>query len=548
MAFKSISNGFSNKGYKGQRERSKEDEMSKISQAIFITNFPASCGKIELWEIGANHGSIIDVFIPNRLSKAGKRFGFMKFIRVKDIDKLISLLRDEWVGKFRLYACKPRFSRDNKLDGNKPLAQEKKFVPQQWVNHNAGGCPSGLDRNFANMVKGVGAKNEPVIETKSVIMLEPNNTVIQHVSGDRAAFAKVKNLHSIPMLKSLFGTEGFLDVYLKYVGGLWVLIEFETNSSRNMFLKHKGVLNWLTKVIPWSRNFVPRERMVWLDIEGIPFVAWSVDTIKRVARIWGDVVYMDDEHEDNVYSSRVCVESLKKGIVMENVEVDVEGKRYEVRVREVTGWIPSFKKEVDTSQEVDASQDHHFQNEGAKFEENEDEEEEEDYVADSLQNASKCGDEQEGDKDVNASEGGDERVGDKGATAKQPLDDVNDRMDDTPTPTRPPGFTPAASTTSIRRPTPTKIVTPVIEPQPAEPGLHGDQISSFKRVHGVEDEPSSVANSFRNSDELKKHSGFSILERLEEAINFGKSLGSNMEGCEEDLEKLISGIGGNLYK
>ncbi|GJX27561.1 RNA-directed DNA polymerase, eukaryota [Tanacetum coccineum] len=37
--------------------------------------------------------------------------------------------------------------------------------------------------------------------------------------------------------------------------------------------------------------------------------------------------------------------------------------------------------------------------------------------------------------------------------------------------------------------------------------------------------------------------GFSILDRLDEAINCGRSLGFDMEGCEGDMEKLITGIG-----
>ncbi|GJV19995.1 RNA-directed DNA polymerase, eukaryota, reverse transcriptase zinc-binding domain protein [Tanacetum coccineum] len=140
-----------------------------------------------------------------------------------------------------------------------------------------------------------------VIE-KHVMMLESTTSILEHSTGDRAVFAKVKHLHSIPTLKKSYDSEGFLDVSMKYVVDLWVLIE---------------------------------ERLVWLDIEGIPLMAWSNDYIKRVARVWGEVVYMDDEEDDNMCSARVCVESIKKEIVMAHLEVDVEGKWYNIRVKEI---------------------------------------------------------------------------------------------------------------------------------------------------------------------------------------------------------------------
>ena len=37
--------------------------------------------------------------------------------------------------------------------------------------------------------------------------------------------------------------------------------------------------------------------------------------------------------------------------------------------------------------------------------------------------------------------------------------------------------------------------------------------------------------------------GFSILDRLDKAIEYGRSIGFDMEGCEGDMEKLIAGIG-----
>ncbi|GKB98826.1 RNA-directed DNA polymerase, eukaryota, nucleotide-binding alpha-beta plait domain protein, partial [Tanacetum coccineum] len=155
-------------GLHKRRFRSKEDNIQDLSQSVYVTNFPANCGTKELREIGAKHGTLVDVFIANRLSKAGKRFGFLRYIRVKDLDKLVNLLREEWIGNFHLFASKPRFLR-------------KSFVVNGHKNENT--APKKIERKVA--------------------MLNSSSHMLEHMGGAKAVFAKVKHLHSIPNLKAI---------------------------------------------------------------------------------------------------------------------------------------------------------------------------------------------------------------------------------------------------------------------------------------------------------------------------------------------------------
>nr|GEU29724.1 RNA-directed DNA polymerase, eukaryota [Tanacetum cinerariifolium] len=67
------------------------------------------------------YGRVIDAFIPNRRSKAGNKFGFVRFIHIKDIDRLVRNLCTIWVGRFRLHANVARFQRNplNKKQNDK---------------------------------------------------------------------------------------------------------------------------------------------------------------------------------------------------------------------------------------------------------------------------------------------------------------------------------------------------------------------------------------------------------------------------------------------
>nr|GEW88272.1 ChaC-like family protein [Tanacetum cinerariifolium] len=90
---------------------SKEEEVQKISTSIFITNFLDHSKAKDLWNVYKQYGQVVDAFIPDRKSKAGKRYGFVRFIRVYDVDCLVSNLCTLWMGSHHLHANVARFMR-----------------------------------------------------------------------------------------------------------------------------------------------------------------------------------------------------------------------------------------------------------------------------------------------------------------------------------------------------------------------------------------------------------------------------------------------------
>ena len=56
------------------RYRSKEDDLEKISASVFINNIPDSCSAKDLFNACKQYGHVVDSFIPNKRSIAGKRF------------------------------------------------------------------------------------------------------------------------------------------------------------------------------------------------------------------------------------------------------------------------------------------------------------------------------------------------------------------------------------------------------------------------------------------------------------------------------------------
>nr|GEX44056.1 putative RNA-directed DNA polymerase, eukaryota, reverse transcriptase zinc-binding domain protein [Tanacetum cinerariifolium] len=91
--------------------RSNQDDVLNISTFFFVTNFPEQTTAKELWRLCKQYGNVIDVFIPNRRSKLGKRFGFVRFIKILDVVRLVNNLCTIWIGKFKLHVNIARFNR-----------------------------------------------------------------------------------------------------------------------------------------------------------------------------------------------------------------------------------------------------------------------------------------------------------------------------------------------------------------------------------------------------------------------------------------------------
>ncbi|GKF39687.1 nucleotide-binding alpha-beta plait domain-containing protein, partial [Tanacetum coccineum] len=98
--------------------RPKEDGVYNIPTSIFVTNFPDQTNAKELWRLCNQYGNVIDSFIPNRRSKVGKRFGFVRFIKIYDVEGLVNNLCTIWIGIFKLHANIVKFNRTPLRKGN----------------------------------------------------------------------------------------------------------------------------------------------------------------------------------------------------------------------------------------------------------------------------------------------------------------------------------------------------------------------------------------------------------------------------------------------
>ncbi|GJY57693.1 nucleotide-binding alpha-beta plait domain-containing protein [Tanacetum coccineum] len=494
--------------------RTKEDDVDRIATSIFITNFPESTTAKDLFIACSQYGHVIDSYIPNKKSKSGKRFGFVKFINVFSNDRLINNLCTVWIGRSKLHANIARFLRSSgKKDGvgvKKPVVIP---TPKAQIKLPVTGSHMGVAGNtFASAVI------PGIVLDESCLNNSDLSTVL---------IAKMKEFAAISNLKKVLREEGFADLKIKYLGELWVMLEFSSMMLKNAFKTNVGVSSWFSEIRQASHEFVTEGRIAWIDVEGVPLKFWSNNTFKKIASKWGMLMDVDDCNESCYYSKRLCVVTKTPGNIFENVKIVFGGKTYWIRAKEASGWIPEFEEDGEEEQDDGDG----IENDEFEIKEGE--------VEVKVETPEPVIEEGRGTQEVKSEDPfGIYSLLKK--TKKGEQDDYNTSSEADNSIKYPPGFTPAVSEMEGES---------NVKP---EHGLIRESEVVFKKSNDAEDSNENIvidngkAEShtsvrFKNSTAPRK--GGSILELLEEVVKVGKVMGFKMDRCEDNITEIIESQG-----
>nr|GEX70430.1 RNA-directed DNA polymerase, eukaryota [Tanacetum cinerariifolium] len=298
---------------------SNEDRIQKISHSIFVTNFPDSINSRDLWRECSAYGTVVDVFIPLKKSQAGKRFAFVRFIEVFSLDHLVNNLRTIWIGRHHLYANQVRFERPHKptfpfLNGKTKDSNNGHSSPgHRMVSGSAG--------SYANAINGVPSSATPgsLISSSLALVLDENCIIERDFS--KYAMGKVKDVHSISNIQIMLHDEGFADIKPKYMGGLWVMLEFEKEETKANPLTHTEVNSWFHVI-----QDVPQDFLV----------------------MNGEMLNIEDTYVASFGRKRVCILTKYHVSILESFKIIVKGKVFMIRAKELFMWSPSFSVSKET--------------------------------------------------------------------------------------------------------------------------------------------------------------------------------------------------------
>ncbi|PWA65865.1 hypothetical protein CTI12_AA333020 [Artemisia annua] len=509
-------------------------------------------------------GIVADVYIARKLSKLGKRFAFVRFLKVKDIDEIVKKLCGIWLGNYHLYASVARFDKKSSL---KTLMNAKwPSLDHYGIKHPINAQPVNSGPRFYN-VKKKGSNETQVNGPRSYAAtlkgkLDPNkeNTMaaaclkkvtlhesdLLNIADSRCvALVKVRDIHLILNINKMLRREGFSDYTCKYMGGLWLWVEFQTKDACLKFKEHAEMEWYFTQIHSISDSFMVDERIIWLEIEGLPLCAWTTMAFKKVANAWGEPIFVDDDPTENMSIGRVCVKTKLKSTISEVCSVTIKNVSCTVRVKEFSSWVPSLESVDDSIKDIESEDSDNDEIKSSipdmeHQEEGEIHEEVNEPIESQPQKDSNSPNEEEKDKEANTKNNETEPtwvdevfkmqkeeeqqniVSENQSNSLYNDSHENGDIAATSSPSKPPGFG------GIR--------------------FQSSNLSQGNSKEGCHSSAHSNRNATR-SRSGKSHKSFrttgSLIDAFISHIEMGSVLGYDMEGSKADLKKYIDSIGVN---
>ncbi|GJW72637.1 hypothetical protein Tco_0129554 [Tanacetum coccineum] len=110
----------------------------------------------------------------------------------------------------------------------------------------------------------------------------------------------------MPNLYVILEKEGFQNLSLTYLGGLWVLIEIVSTSAKEKLLNHTG----------------------------LPLKVWTHNTFAKVASKWGDLVHAK---EMEAWDPFICNDSYESESSDDEEDAEDNGHRLEIKTSSPSG-------------------------------------------------------------------------------------------------------------------------------------------------------------------------------------------------------------------
>ncbi|GKE18300.1 hypothetical protein Tco_1425877, partial [Tanacetum coccineum] len=198
----------------------------------------------------------------------------------------------------------------------------------------------GVATSYTSAVNGENSQVRPRNSVSLAPALVLDEECIMERDFSNCAMGRVKAFDSIIKLQSILVDEGFVNVTLSYLGGLWVMFECDNIDTKSKL------------------DFASDERVVWIDIEGVPLYAWSHKSFEKIGSKWGELLNIEDASDSSFGRKRLCILTKHPVSIFESFKINIKGKVFMVRAKELFTWNPTFEsiKEQEYSSDEESIQ------------------------------------------------------------------------------------------------------------------------------------------------------------------------------------------------
>nr|GEZ07468.1 RNA-directed DNA polymerase, eukaryota [Tanacetum cinerariifolium] len=174
-------------------------------------------------------------------------------------------------------------------------------------------------------------------------MVLDDDCVVHH-NLEHHVMGEVKCFSSIPNLYVLLAQDGFKNMNVVYIEGQWVMIDLKSAQAKKNFMQHIGVASWFLHLRNAQLDFVSKDRVVWVDIEGVPLHGWTSATFNKIGSKWGKILDLEEGNDSTFARKRLCIKTNQEDIILDKLKIIIRGKVFIIRAKELFTWSPVFKE------------------------------------------------------------------------------------------------------------------------------------------------------------------------------------------------------------
>ncbi|GKV29704.1 hypothetical protein SLEP1_g38608 [Rubroshorea leprosula] len=320
----------SGKGFGRQLPGYGRQFMGQVT-TYFFYDLPENRTAKDLWYSFWSYRKVVDVYIPARRDKRGRRFAFVRMCEISNVFDMERKLNHICIDSYRL---KVKLADNVKRGKEVQLGGKNKQQEKQWFRVDRKVSPGVIYAQKGSMAIEIVRDKEDVLLLDADVV--PVNIADRVVEPSTEKDTEVVRLHSSPHLvlqfspteeevawlkKSMVAVVRLLDMVMTIqnrfdvnglmvnvvlLGGKQVLLVDKTEGCLEEFFKCNSDLveSWFEWIHTTSLSTMPsRSRMVWLRFAGVPLKACNERCFTGLGALLGEVILVDEDTKSKSFLS-----------------------------------------------------------------------------------------------------------------------------------------------------------------------------------------------------------------------------------------------------
>ncbi|KAJ4838329.1 hypothetical protein Tsubulata_041674 [Turnera subulata] len=297
--------------------------MEAIS--VYIENLPGRWMPTDIHLFLSKFGEILDVFIPNKLTKSGVRFGFVRFRNTGSVNYIV-----DSINKIPLENgfLKANIARNRKV-------YRSVIPPLSKPTPNIG---LAVNKSYAQVVNPSPRNGTPLQSAPmtSITSYSVRDDTIDWLS--RCAYGVLKDSLTCNRLHELFTEQGITDVSIKSMGRKAVIVQFDSVHALDIYCNNTP--DWIKSYFEvfkiWEEGDYSHDRVCGVYVYGTPPQAWNADFFNLLAVQFGSCLKVElnpfGSNRIDVAKLMIITSSLEP--ISGMFDVHINGKPFKISVVE----------------------------------------------------------------------------------------------------------------------------------------------------------------------------------------------------------------------